>query len=234
MTVLRSLLFMLWLYGSLACFAVFGVPWLITEKAAMHVVRGWANAVVWGARYICGIKIEFRGLEHAPKGGAVIAGKHLSMIDTIAPFLVAREGCYVMKDELKFMPFLGWFAWRTKMVAVRRKDGAKALKLMAKACQERLNDGRQVLIFPEGTRSEIDDPDPDYKPGVAALYKDLNAPLYLMATNSGKFWPAHGIIRKPGTIIFEFLPPIEAGLSRGKMMADMKSRLEEASKRLLA
>lgn len=230
----RSLAFMIWLYGSLAFWAVVFSPlMLVSHKASMWVIRGWAKTVVWGARTITGIKIEFRGLEYRPTGPAIIAGKHLSMIDTIAPFLVLDDACYVMKNELKYLPFLGWFAMRTKMVAVKREDGAKALKSMARDCLTRLSEGRQIMIFPEGTRSEINDPDPAYKPGVAALYRELNVPLCLMATNSGKYWPAHGIDRRPGTIVFEFLPPLDAGLTRGKMMSDMKTRLEEASRRLI-
>jgi 1-acyl-sn-glycerol-3-phosphate acyltransferase len=225
---------MLWLYGSLAFWAiVFSPLLLVSHRATMWVVRGWARTVVWGARPIVGIRVEFRGLEHRPKGAAIIAGKHLSMIDTIAPFLVLDDACYVMKNELKYLPFLGWYAMRAKMVSVRREDGAKALKVMAKACAARLSEGRQIVIFPEGTRAEIDDPDPSYKPGVAALYRELNVPVALMATNSGKYWPAHGIDRKPGTIVFEFLPPLDAGLARPKMMAEMKTRLETASKRLI-
>jgi 1-acyl-sn-glycerol-3-phosphate acyltransferase len=233
-TRVRSLLFMLWLYGTMAFFGILCSPLLLFPiPAAMAVIRWWAGSVLFGARWIVGVKVVFRGLEHRPDGPALIAGKHLSMLDTIAPFTVLKRTCYVLKKELIYLPFLGWFAWRTKMVAINRADAAKALKLMVAACRARLDEGRQILIFPEGTRSNVG-ADADYKPGVAALYRDLDVPCHLLATNSGQFWPGHGIDRKPGTVVFEFLPPLPAGLKRGELMTQMKERLEAASNRLIS
>ncbi|MGN6209762.1 lysophospholipid acyltransferase family protein [Asticcacaulis sp.] len=234
MTRIRSLLFMLWLYGTMAFFGIICSPLLLFPiPAAMAVIRWWAGSVLFGARWIVGVKVEFRGLEHRPNGPALIAGKHLSMLDTIAPFVVLKRPAYVLKHSLIYLPFLGWYALRTKMVAIRREDAAKALKLMVSACRARLNEGRQILIFPEGTRSDVGD-DPVYKPGVAALYRDLEVPCHLLATNSGQFWPGHGIDRTPGTVVFEFLPPLPAGLKRGELMAQMKEKLETASNALVA
>lgn len=233
-TRIRSLLFMLWLYGTMAFFGILCSPLLLFPiPAAMAVIRWWAGSVLFGARWIVGVKVEFRGLEHRPDGPALIAGKHLSMLDTIAPFVVLKRPAYVLKHSLIYLPFLGWYALRTKMVAIRREDAAKALKLMVSACRARLNEGRQILIFPEGTRSNVGD-DPTYKPGVAALYRDLEVPCHLLATNSGQFWPGHGIDRKPGTVVFEFLPPLPAGLKRGELMTQMKEKLETASNALVA
>ncbi|WP_303828986.1 lysophospholipid acyltransferase family protein [Asticcacaulis taihuensis] len=234
MTRIRSLLFMLWLYGTMAFFGILCSPLLLFPiPAAMAVIRWWAGSVLFGARWIVGVRVEFRGLEHRPDGPALIAGKHLSMLDTIAPFVVLKRPAYVLKHSLIYLPFLGWYALRTKMVAIRREDAAKALKLMVSACRARLDEGRQILIFPEGTRSDIGD-DPVYKPGVAALYRDLEVPCHLLATNSGQFWPGHGIDRTPGTVVFEFLPPLPAGLKRGELMAQMKEKLEAASNALVA
>ncbi len=233
-TRIRSLLFMLWLYGTMAFFGILCSPLLLFPiPAAMAVIRWWAGSVLFGARWIVGVRVEFRGLEHRPDGPALIAGKHLSMLDTIAPFVVLKRPAYVLKHSLIYLPFLGWYALRTKMVAIRREDAAKALKLMVSACRARLDEGRQILIFPEGTRSDIGD-DPVYKPGVAALYRDLEVPCHLLATNSGQFWPGHGIDRTPGTVVFEFLPPLPAGLKRGELMAQMKEKLEAASNALVA
>ena len=230
---LRSLLFVFWLYGTMTLYGLGLLPLLaISEGAAMAAIRWWARAVLFGARWIVGIRVEFRGLEHRPQGAALVAGKHMSMLDTIAPFVILERPADVLKQSLMYLPAFGWYAWRTKMVAIRREDAAKALKGMVSACRERLKEGRQIVIFPEGTRSDPGD-DPDYKPGVAALYRDLDVPCHLLATNSGQFWPGHGIDRKPGTVVFEFLPPIPAGLKRGELMAEMKARLETASTALI-
>lgn len=234
MTRITSLLFMLWLYGSMFVMSIVCSPALLMpRRASVAIIKLWARWTMGMARLMCGIRIEFRGLEHKPVGAALIAGKHLSMLDTIAPFLILDDPCYVLKEELIKLPFFGWFAARSGMVAVRREDAAKALKKMVADCRDRLTEARQIIIFPEGTRSELGD-DPDYKPGVAALYRDLEVPCHLLATNSGVYWPAHGIDRRPGVVIYEFLPPLPAGMKRPELMRQMREQIEGASNALVA
>lgn len=225
---------MLWLYGSMFVMGIVCSPALLLPRgASVAIIKLWARWAMGMAHLLCGIRIEFRGLEHRPTGAALVAGKHMSMLDTIAPFLILDDPCYVLKQELLRLPFFGWFALRSGMVAVRREDAAKALKKMVADCRDRLTEARQIVIFPEGTRSEIGD-DPDYKPGVAALYRDLDVPCHLLATNSGLYWPAHGVDRLPGVVVYEFLPPLPAGLKRPELMRDMKARIEGASTALVA
>ena len=234
MTRLKSLLFMLWLYGSMFVMAIVCSPLLLLpRRASVATIKVWAHMALGAARLLCGIRVEFRGLEHRPSGAALIAGKHMSMLDTIAPFVVLDDPCYVLKQELMRLPFFGWFAARSGMVAVRREDAARALKKMVADCRERLSEARQIIIFPEGTRSDPGD-DADYKPGVAALYRDLEVPCHLLATNSGVFWPGHGIDRKPGVVVYEFLEPLPAGMKRPELMREMKARIEDRSNALVA
>jgi len=233
MTTVRSLLFTLWLYLSMPLFAVLLSPALLMpHKAAMGVIKLWARFVLFGLRWIAGVKVEVRGLEHRPNGPALIAAKHQGMLDVIAPFAFLDDACFVMKKELMPLPFFGWFAWKTKMIAVDRAAHAKALKAMVRQTRARLAEGRQILIFPEGTRTTPGEP-ADYKPGVAAIYRDVDAPCWPVATNSGVHWPAHGFKRYPGTVVFEFLPPIPAGLKRVEFMKQLESRIEDASIALL-
>lgn len=233
MTTLRSLVFVAWLYLSMALFAVGLSPMLLLPyRPAMWVIRGWSKFVLFGLRWIAGVKVEFHGLEHRPVGAALLAGKHQSMLDVIAPFAVLPDNCFIMKKELMPLPFFGWFAWKTKMIAVDRSAHAKALKDMVKQARARFAEGRQILIFPEGTRAEVGAA-PDYKPGIAALYRDLDAPCTPIATNSGVHWPAHGFRRYPGVVIYEFLPVIPAGLKRAEFMAQLEEQIETASNALL-
>lgn len=233
MTIVRSLLFTLWLYLSMPLFAVGLSPALLMPHgAAMGVIKLWARFVLFGLRWIAGVKVEIRGLEHQPTGPALVACKHQSMLDIIIPFVTLRDPCIIMKQELRPIPFFGWFAWKTKMIAVDRGAHSKALKDMVKQSRARAAEKRQIFIFPEGTRTEVDAA-PDYKPGVMALYRDLGTPCWPMATNSGMHWPAHGFRRYPGTVVFEFLPPIPAGLKRAEFMTQLESRIETASNALL-
>ncbi|MBC6980153.1 1-acyl-sn-glycerol-3-phosphate acyltransferase [Caulobacter sp. 17J80-11] len=233
MLVVRSLLFMAYLYLSMVFMGVVMSPFLLAPRpVAMRLVQGWARSVLGAARILCGIKVEVRGLEHRPSGAALIAAKHQGMLDVIAPFTFLDDPCFVMKQELLNLPFFGWYAKKLRMVPVDRSAQAAALRKMVNDTNERLQDVRQVVIFPEGTRTEPG-AEPDYKPGVAALYRDLNYPCELVATNSGLCWPAHGFIRKPGTVVFEFLEPLPAGLKRGQFMSEMQTRIEAASTKLL-
>ena len=233
MLTLRSLLFTLWLYLSMPIFAVGLSPALLMpHPIAMGVIKGWAHFVLFGLRWIAGVKVEFRGLQHVPKGPALIAPKHQGMLDIIVPFVLLDDPCMVMKKELMPLPFFGWFAWKTKMIPVDRQAHAKALKDMVRHARARLAENRQIVIFPEGTRS-APGAVPDYKPGVAAIYRDLDAPCWPVATNSGAHWPAHGFRRYPGTVVFEFLPPIPAGLKRAEFMKRLEESVETASTALL-
>ncbi len=233
MTTVRSLLFVAWLYLSMAIFALLLSPVLLFGSAAsMGVIKGWARFVLFGLRVLCGVRVEVRGLEHRPDGPALIAGKHQGMLDVIAPFTFLDNPCFVMKKELMVLPFFGWFAARTNMIAVDRSAHAAALKGMVRQARERRDQGRQVLIFPEGTRT-APGAAPDYKPGIAALYRDLDTPCVPMATNAGQHWPAHGFRRTPGTVVYEFLPPIPPGLKRAEFMARLETELEAASTALL-
>ncbi len=233
MQTLRSLLFILWLYLSMAIFAVGLSPALLMpHAAAMGVIRLWAKFVLFGLRWIAGVTVEFRGLEHRPTGPALIAAKHQGMLDVVVPFVMLDDPCMVMKKELLPLPFFGWFAWKTRMIPVDRQAHAKALKDMVRNARARLVEGRQIVIFPEGTRG-LPGAAPDYKPGVAAIYRDLDAPCWPVATNSGVHWPAHGFRRYPGVVVFEFLPPIPAGLKRAEFMKRLEDSVETASAALL-
>jgi len=233
LTTVRSLIFVAWLYLSLAVFAVGLSPALILpHRYGLGVVKMWARFVLFGLRGIAGVRVEFRGLEHRPSGRALLACKHQGMLDIIIPFVALPDPCIITKKELMVVPFFGWFAWKTKMISVDRAAASKALRDMVKQARARSAEGRQIWIFPEGTRAEVGAV-PDYKPGVAALYREIAGPCWPVATNAGVHWPAHGFRRFPGTVVYEFLPPIPAGLKRAEFMQVLEQRIEAASAALL-
>jgi len=229
---IRRLLFAVWLYLSMPLCAVLLSPALLMPHSfAMGVIKIWARMVLFGLRWIMGVRVEVRGLAHRPDGAALIAPKHQSMLDIIVPFTVLDDPCFVLKKELIVVPFIGWFAWKTQMITVDRAGHAKALKDMVRHARARLADQRQIVIFPEGTRQKPG-AEPAYKPGVAAIYRDLDGPCWPVATNAGEHWPAKGFGFTPGWVVFEFLEPIPAGLKRPEFMARMQDAIETASARL--
>ncbi len=229
----RSLLFIVWMYGLMVVIGLLALPSLIMpEIFAKGVYSLWLKLVFWGLRVLCGLRFEVHGHDNIPEGGFLIASKHHSMLDVLVPWFIFNNPVIILKQQLAFLPVFGWYALKTGNIAINRKAGTKALRHMNQEAQKRLDEGRPVLIFPEGTRTTPGDP-AEYKPGVAALYKNLHVPCLPVAHNGGLFWPAHGLIRKPGLIRFEILPPIPPGLGRKDFMETLEERLEAACKELL-
>lgn len=229
----RSLLFVLWLYGSMTVCGVVGAPFAaFRTSAAVATARAWARAALFGARWICGIRVQIRGLDKIPAAPVLFAMKHQAMLDTLMPFFLTRSPSIVLKRELLAMPIFGWYARRAGFIPVDREAHAAALKAMLRAARAEYQKGRSIVIFPEGTRQPIGAP-PDYKPGVAAIYRDLGAPCVPVALNSGVCWPAHGILRKPGLVTLDILDVIPPGLSREDFMSTLQTRIETASAALL-
>jgi 1-acyl-sn-glycerol-3-phosphate acyltransferase len=233
-TALRSLLFVALFYVWSAIIALGMVPLFLAPRRC--VIRGltlYGHGISLLLRAICGIQVEMRGREHMPTGAAVLACKHLCMFDIFGQFKWLPNSCFVMKKELVNVPFLGWYALKAGMIVVDRQGQSTALKKLVRDAVNRLREDRQVVIFPEGTRGTPGEKG-DYKPGIAALYRELEVPVYPVATNSGVHWPAHGFVRKPGTIVFEYLEPIPPGLKRAEFMRTLEERIENASNRLLS
>lgn len=234
MIALRSTLFTIWLFVGSAILAILFSPvYLMPRGAVRWLLRFWGFYVLFGLRWLCGIRVEVRGREHVPTGPALIAAKHQSMLDICANFTVLPDACFVMKKELLAIPFFGWYAIKCGMISVDREGQAAALKKLVADTQDRMRDDRQVVIFPEGTRTKPGET-PTYKPGVAALYRDLGLPCTLVATNSGRHWPGKGFAKYPGVVVYEYLAPLPAGLKRGQFMAEMQEKIEAASGALLA
>ena len=234
MILLRSLLFTVIFYVWSATLAILGLPllWLAPRSWVIGWMRFWAASTRGLLAVVCGVRVEFRGREHLPPGRALIAAKHQCMLDTMAPLTVFTDAAYVMKQELLRIPVYGWYAHATRMIVVDREANAKALRQLLVDARKCIADERQVVIFPEGHRM-APGATGEYKPGVAAIYRDLGLPCIPMATNSGEHWPAHGFLRRPGLIVYEFLAPIPAGLPRAEFMRVLEERLEAASTALL-
>jgi 1-acyl-sn-glycerol-3-phosphate acyltransferase len=233
MLVLRSLLFNIAFYANLVVRLVLYLPLLALPRAWLMVaVRSWARSSLWLLRVIAGTKAEFRDVERIPAGGCIIASKHQSLWETFALLTIVNDPVFVLKRELTWLPFFGWYAMKARMIPVDRGKGATALAAMAQRVGEEIARGRQILIFPEGTRRPAGAP-PAYKYGVVHLYNTLNVPCVPVALNSGLYWPRRKFIKRPGTIIVECLPPIPPGLSRMAFRDRIAAEIEEASNRLI-
>jgi 1-acyl-sn-glycerol-3-phosphate acyltransferase len=229
----RSLLFNIAFYVNSLLFLTIGTPFHITpRKWSIRALQAWASTSVFLLRVICGVRMEVRGRENIPEGAALVAAKHQSAWDTFALLPLLDDPAVVLKRELIWIPLYGWFIPKFRMIPIEREAGAAALRRMMARAREAAAMGRQILIFPEGTRKAPGDP-PDYKPGVAALYAGLALPCVPVALNSGLYWPRRKFLRYPGTIIVEFLPALPAGLPRREFAKRLEETIETGTAKLV-
>ena len=232
MQVIRSHLFNVVFYLSVALWQGLSVlGYLLPRRVFMRTVQAWCRSSLWLARVMVGIRVEFRGQENIPQGGFLVASKHQSVWETFALVAEFDDPSFILKRELMWIPFFGWMAAKMRLISVDRGGGAAALAAMTRTARAEVAQGRQIVIFPEGTRRPAG-AEPAYKFGVAHLYENLGAPCLPVALNSGLYWPRRSILRRPGTIVVEYLEPIPPGLSRTAFFREMQTRIEEASRRL--
>ncbi len=229
---LRSLLFYLVLYTNWVLFLVLGSWLLLAPRSwAMAALSLHGDVTVWLLRVICGTKMEVRGREKLLPGPVIVAAKHQAAWETFAIISLMRDPTLVMKAELLSLPIYGRFCRKFELIPVQRELGPAALRQMVREARTRAAQEREIVIFPEGTR-KIPGAPPDYKPGVVFLYQDLKVPVCPLALNSGMFWPRRSFLRYPGTIVAEFLDPIQPGLPRQGFMERLQSAIEQASQAL--
>jgi 1-acyl-sn-glycerol-3-phosphate acyltransferase len=234
MIYLRSLLFNVAFYLCTAIFAILGLPtMLFGRKAILELARSWSRTTLWLLDTICGMKVEFRGLDNLQRKGCIIAAKHQSAWETLALVTQVEDFTYILKRELTYIPIFGQYLIRSDQIAINRANRSAALRDLVAQAGRAIAEGRAIFIFPEGTRRPAGAP-PQYKSGVSHLYAAAKAPCVPVALNSGLFWPRRTFVKRPGVVLVEFLPVIPAGLSTAEFSRTLQQRLETATDRLIA
>lgn len=228
---LRSLIFVGQMYLMMAVFALYFMPMAMIDRCyAFSGVHTYCRWVRWSARWLVGLRSEVRG--PVPQGEVLIASKHQSFFDIIILCSVLPRPKFIMKQQLKRMPILGWFALRIGCIPVDRGKRGAAIQAMLRDVEEGHASPGQLIIYPQGTRTAPGAQLP-YKIGSGALYDQLGQTCIPAATNVGVFWPRTGIYRTAGLAVVEFLPAIPPGLSVETFMADLKMTVETASNALM-
>jgi 1-acyl-sn-glycerol-3-phosphate acyltransferase len=225
----RALAFNVAFVGMTIGLGVFCLPLLpMPRRASIGVIRAWAQAVLWLMAVLVGLRYRITGAEHMPRAGAaLIAAQHQSAFDTIVWLALLPDCAYVLKRELLLIPLYGWYARRAGMISVDRAAGASAMRGLLKDGQAALAAGRQVVIFPEGTRVAPGVEAP-YQPGIAALYARAKLPVLPVGTDSGKFWGRRAFLKRPGVITIALAEPIPPGLGREAFLTLLRARIETA------
>lgn len=236
MTLLRSTIFNLAFFAFTAVTSVLCLPLvpLLDRAGRLALLAWWAERVLGLLRITVGITVRVTGREHLPEHGpALIAAKHQSAFDTIVWLALLPRPAYVLKRELLWIPLYGWYARAAGMIAVDRAAGPAAIRHLMRAGEAALAEGRQIVIFPEGTRTAPGERRA-YQPGIAALYARSGLPVIPVATDSGRCWGRRAFHKRAGTITVAVLPPIPAGLDRGVMLERLEAAIEAETGRLLA
>lgn len=227
----RSLFFVGQMYVAMLVIGIVFFPWaVVSNKGAFGACKSYCWWVRWTAAWMINLKMEVRGTP--PVDEVLIPAKHQSFLDIMMIFSSVPAGKFIMKRELMWAPVLGQYALRIGCVPVNRGKRGAAIRKMSEDVASGAQDPGQLIIYSQGTRVAPGAKQP-YKVGSYALYKQLNQTCVPVGTNVGVFWPRHGIYRKPGTAVVEFLPEIEAGLGQKTFMARLEKEVEECSDRLM-
>jgi 1-acyl-sn-glycerol-3-phosphate acyltransferase len=231
---LRSAVFNLLFYLNLIMLLLAAIPtWLMPRHGIIGMAKVWGRTSLWLVRVICGLRVEWRGLEKLPPGGYLVAAKHQSIWETFALVPRFADPAFIVKRELMRIPFFGWYLRVGEMIPIDRQKGGQTLPALVESSRVALAEGRQIVIFPEGTRRSPG-AEPAYKFGIARLYAETGARCVPIALNSGLYWPRRKFLRFPGTVIVEVLDPIEPGLNAEEFFERLQGDIERATARLIA
>jgi len=227
---LRALIFNVAFYVTTALFLMFGAPLLLApRRIAVRGLRLHARVIHGLLELIVGARVTVSGRDNLPPEPSLIVAKHQSTWDTIYLNLVFRDPAFVLKSELLGLPLYGTFIRKFEMIPIARDQGPAALRTMMDAADRALKDGRDIIIFPEGTRRPPGAP-PAYKPGFVRLAQALVCPVVPVAINSGHVWPNQFWIRNPGRIHVEILPPISGERRRETLLPAVRDAIEDRLK----
>lgn len=234
MLIVRSVVFNFLFYLNLALHVIAAIPtFLLPRRIFMVMARSWSDTSNWLLRLVVGTRVELRGLEKIPAGALLVAAKHQSVWETFTLLTLFDDPAYIFKRELQWIPIFGWYAWKSDMIPIDRAAGGGAMAGMIARARTELARGRQIIIFPEGTRTAPGAP-PSYRQGIVQLYAAAGVPCLPVALNSGIYWPRRRFLRYPGTIVLEVLDPIAPGLAATEFAALLERRIEDAANRLNA
>lgn len=234
---LRSTLFNLAFFSITAflCFAY--IPLLLLPRRwFVAAVKFWIQVITALEYGILGLSYEIRGREFLPQAGSyLIAAKHQSSYETFKLRLLFDDPAIVLKKELLRIPLWGAYLKKSDVIAIDRSTPEHALKSLEEGALRMKEQGRPIVIFPQGTRvlPEETSGHKPYKAGIARVQEATDLPIIPMALNSGLFWPRSGWLKSPGRVVFQFLEPIAPGQNRKEMMTKLEKSLEESSNALM-
>jgi 1-acyl-sn-glycerol-3-phosphate acyltransferase len=226
MLFLRSLAFNIVLFATGITLGLWSrlIPEKNGQAGVTRMGQLWSRISLRALRLICHIEIEIEGREFLPQSGpALIAAQHQSAFDILVWLTLLPYPAYVLKQELVNIPVLGATLPKAGFIAVDRDGGAQSLRSMVTGCREAVAAGRQIVIFPEGTRVPPGERG-TIQPGIVALARALKLPVIPAATNSGSHWGKRAFKKYPGTVTVKLYPPVRESLQREELTRELEHR----------
>jgi 1-acyl-sn-glycerol-3-phosphate acyltransferase len=221
LAALRSLVFYVLFYGGSALLVSASVVAVTLRPAWLgDIVGRWGDWHLWCTEKLLGIRVVLEG--ELPQGPVLIAVKHESFFEAIdTPRLFTRPAVFA-KQELFRIPGWGYSALVYGLIPVAREEGAKTLRQMLALAKQRVDEGRPLVIFPEGTRVAVGTR-PPLQAGFAGLYKLLKLPVVPIAVDSGRLY--HHVVKRKGQITYKVGETIPAGLPREEVEAKVHAAI---------
>jgi 1-acyl-sn-glycerol-3-phosphate acyltransferase len=238
--LLRSVLFGAWMVITVVPIALAVLLASIVQHGAplYWMCVTWLRLVIWGARWICGVRYRVQGMENVPtasrsKAAVILAPKHQSTWETFAlPVLMPHPLAYVFKKELLQIPFFGWAMGRLDMIHIDRSKRAEAWAKVAEQGARLMSEGVWVIMFPEGTRTPRGSQGA-YKNGASRLAVSSGIPIVPIAVTSARCWPRKSFLLRPGMIDISIGRPIESrGREPDELMREIERWIESEMRRL--
>lgn len=233
--MIKSITFYFLLYVWTIFLGLICIPYLLLPKEKLYKPAYlWIKGIFFLLDKICNLTHTIEGIENVSNiNSKIVASKHQSTFETLLLFTIFPKAIFIHKRELFFIPIFGFYLKKISMISIDRSGKFKTLKKMIDESKFKVSKGYTLIIFPEGTRKKPGSV-PDYKSGVAGIYKELNSDVIPVALNSGLFWPKNSFVIKPGKIIIEFLPIIEKGLDKKIFIKKLEETIENKTKSLIS
>ena len=242
--LLRASAFNLCFYSMATFFCIILLPILFVprkfmpRKILMSAIYLFLHANSFLEKHVLGLTYEIRGTENLPQDPPyIIAAKHQSTYETLKLHFLFKDPAPVLKKELLKIPLWGKYLEKSDVIAIDRSSPKTAIKSIREGALRVTEQKRPIVIFPQGTRVPpgIGTDKKPYKMGVTRIQSITNLPIIPMATNAGVYYPKGKWCKKPGCVVFEFLPAIEASEERSatQTLKQIETIVEEKSNTLI-
>ena len=200
-------------------------------RAVHYLMRLWARIHL----RVSGVTVVVTGQENVASPPYLVMCNHQSALD-IYTLIVALpfQFKWVAKRELFFIPFVGWVMKRAGYISLDRKRPREALKAIDDAAQK-IRGGMNILIFPEGTRSQDGILLP-FKKGVFSLALRARVPIAPVGiSGSCRLQPKGSFIPKQkGVIYIRIGKPIETAQESRSAKTEIMLKVRQAIESLIA